>query len=176
MQIRPIRDEECAELGEITVRAYRQLIDGASFGSYEDELRDVATHAALCEVLVCVEGDTVLGGVTFVPGPGTTMSEFHDPNAAGIRLLAVDPRHQGLGAGRALVDACLARARSLGRERVVLHSTPLMDVARAMYQRRGFIPDPAHDLRVTEAPFSEESPLLIMAFVLELNGPSALEG
>jgi len=175
MEIRPVRDEECAELGDITVRAYRQLINGESFGAYENELCDVATHATLCEVLVCLEDDTLLGGVTFVPGPGTTMSEFEDPDAAGIRLLAVDPRHQGRGAGRALVDACLARARDLGRKRVVLHSTPLMDVARAMYARRGFVPDPEHDLRVTDTPFSREHPLLIMAYVLDLTKSSGLE-
>jgi ribosomal protein S18 acetylase RimI-like enzyme len=94
-----------------------------------------------------------------------------------VRHLAVDPNYQGRGAGRALVDACLERARALGRRRVILHSTPMMEVARAMYARRGFVADPARDMVVTEEPFSEEHPLLIMAYVLDLgDGPSRLEG
>lgn len=173
MEVRVIRDEECAQLGEITVRAYRHLVNDVPFGPYEDELRDVATHAAECEVLVAVDETTLLGGVTFVPGAGTAQSEFDDTDAAGIRHLAVDPDHQGRGAGTALVDACLARARALGRRRVVLHSTPMMELARAMYARRGFVADPARDFRSAEAPYSEVEPLLIMAFVLELDADSA---
>jgi predicted N-acetyltransferase YhbS len=173
MEVRPIRDEECAALGEITVRAYRRLVNDVPFGSYEDELRDVKTHAEQCEVLVAIDDATMLGGVTFVPSAGTAQSEFDDPDAAGIRHLAVDPRYQGRGAGTALVDACLERARARGRRRVVLHSTPMMEVARAMYARRGFVADPTRDFRSTEAPYSEEKPLLIMAFVLELDAGSA---
>jgi GNAT superfamily N-acetyltransferase len=172
MEVRAIRDEECAELGEITVRAYRRLMGDVPFGPYEDELRDVATHAAQCEVLVAVDEGTLLGGVTFVPGAGTAQSEFDDADAAGIRHLAVDPRCQGRGAGTALVDACLARARALGRRRVVLHSKPMMEVARAMYARRGFVADPTRDFRATDPPYSDEKPLLIMAFVLELDTTS----
>jgi predicted N-acetyltransferase YhbS len=172
MEVRLIRDEQCAQLGEITVRAYRRLVGDVPFGPYEEELRDVATHAAQCEVLVAIDEGTLLGGVTFVPSPGTAQSEFDDPDAAGIRHLAVDPSYQGRGAGTALVDACLDRARALGRRRVVLHSTPMMEVARAMYARRGFVADPTRDFRATDAPYSEEKPLLIMAFVLELDTTS----
>jgi ribosomal protein S18 acetylase RimI-like enzyme len=96
------------------------------------------------------------------------MSEFADPDAAGLRMLAVGPQFQGAGAGRALTEACIARARGEGRRRIVLHSTPVMEVARAMYERLGFVATPGLDLFVTRPPYSDDEPLRLIAYVLEL--------
>jgi ribosomal protein S18 acetylase RimI-like enzyme len=53
-------------------------------------------------------------------------------------MLAVDPSIQGRGVGRALVMACLDRARDRGRPGVFLHSTPEMVVAHHLYDSLGF--------------------------------------
>lgn len=167
MQVREATSDEYDAIAELTVSAYQRLFD-EPLGPYELELRDVGGRAADSEILAAVDGGTVLGSVTYVAGAGQAMSEFDDPEASGIRMLAVDPAHQGRGAGRALVEACIAHARTDGRRRVVLHSTREMTVAHALYTSLGFVRDERHDLRFTDPPYSEDEPFVLLAFELEL--------
>jgi ribosomal protein S18 acetylase RimI-like enzyme len=167
MKIQRVQPDEYASLGEITVRAYRQLFGGDSLGTYEDELLDVGRRNTDSDVYVAVGDDgSLLGGVTYVPGPGRTMSEFSDSDAAGIRMLAVDPRFQGSGVGRALTAWCIERARSQHRKRVVLHSTPAMTVAHGMYEGLGFLRSPELDEWVKDSPDAVE-PLHLLSFTYE---------
>ena len=62
-----------------------------------------------------------------------------------FRLLAVHPEARGRGLGRLLTEECIRRARASGRDAVGLHTTQLMNVARAMYERIGFVRVPALD-------------------------------
>ncbi len=169
MQIRLIRPDECEVLGEITLRAYRDLTEGESLGPYEDQLLDVSARQLDSEVYVAVDNDgTLVGGVTYVPDPERTMSEFQDPEGAGIRMLAVDPQYQGLGAGRALLETCIARARLQHRRRVILHSTPVMTTAQAIYKRLGFESSPELDVWFHDDPYSASNPLHLIAYTLSL--------
>ena len=170
MEVRLARPEEHEAIGQLTVEAYAALAgDEDVLGDYEHELRDVANRASDCDVLVAVgDHQELLGAVTYVPGPGTALSEFADPDAAGIRMLAVAPDHQGAGVGRALTKACISRARGDGRSKIVLHSTDLMKVARAMYEKLGFVAAPQRDVFFTEPPFTEAQPLHLIAYVLTL--------
>ncbi len=179
MEVRQVRPEEFDAVGELTVAAYRLLRENVPLGDYEEELRDVAARAADSIVLVAVEGSSpsgadptdgaaVLGSVTYVPDPNRNMSEFTDPAAAGIRMLAVDPAVQGRGAGRLLTETCIERARSEGKQRVFLHSTAPMAVARGMYERIGFERREELDEFYADPPFTEASPLHLIAYSLEL--------
>ena len=53
-------------------------------------------------------------------------------------MLVVDPAYRGHGVGRALTNACIRRAERDGASRVALHTSPIMEVALAMYRRMGF--------------------------------------
>lgn len=167
MEIRRVQSDEYSVLGEITVHAYRDLFGRRSLGPYEDELRDIARRDGDSEVYVAVNEGSVVGGVTYVPHPGLRMSEFTDPDAAGIRMLAVDTKRQGSGVGRALTAWCIERARLDGRRRIMLHSTPLMTVAHRIYDSLGFTRSPELDEWVMENDHTGE-PLQLMAFTLEL--------
>ena len=109
IEVRPVRTDEYAALGDLTVAAYL-AVGETDDHDYLEHIRDVATRAAVCPVLVAVDDQRrVLGGVTYVPGPGTPYSELEQDGEAGIRMLAVDPDVQGRGVGRKLVEACLER-------------------------------------------------------------------
>lgn len=143
--IREIRPEEFEALGALTVRSYA-AIPGETDVGYHDELRDVASRAALVPVLVAVDSNgRVLGGVSYVPGPGTALSESERTGEAGFRTLAVDPAAAGRGVGRALAEACIARARADGRLGMAIYTRPSMAVAHRLYESLGFRRDPARD-------------------------------
>jgi GNAT superfamily N-acetyltransferase len=169
MNIRPVEPDEYEKLGRLTVRSYRHLAHGEPLGAYEDVLADVKSRALDCDVFVAVDDrKTLLGGITYVPGPHTSMSEFEDVDAAGIRHLAVDPAFQGAGVGRALLDHCIQHARDRQRPRLRLHSTIPMVIARAMYERVGFVRAPEFDLFFADAPYSEQEPLHLISYAMEL--------
>jgi GNAT superfamily N-acetyltransferase len=80
-----------------------------------------------------------------------------------FRLLAVDPAARGQGVGAALVDECIRRAREAGSPTLTLHTTNYMPIAKAMYERMGFVRDPELDFHPDEA-------ILVMGYRLELAG------
>lgn len=138
---------EYAALGELTVRSYQDggfLIGGLEDG-YVPRLRDVAERAASATVLVAVEGERVLGGVT-IAFPGSPLMELGGDGDAEIRMLAVDPDAHGRGVGSALAAACVERARQeAGIKRIVLCSQETMTTAHRIYRRLGFEREPALD-------------------------------
>ena len=143
--VREIRPADFAALADITVRAYADLLS-PSDTAYLEELADVAGRAAAVPVLVAVDGDgNVLGGVAYVPGPGTPLSEAEREGEAGFRMLAVDPAAAGRGIGRALTEACIARARAEGRTGMTLYTLPTMRVAHRLYESLAFVRDPERD-------------------------------
>lgn len=96
-------------------------------------------------MLVAVDDDgTVLGSVTNVPDGGE-YGEIAREGEAEFRMLSVAPEAQGRGAGTALVRACVDDARRRGRSALVLSSGTWMTVAHRMYERLGFVRDPARD-------------------------------
>jgi len=78
-----------------------------------------------------------------------------DPGDCSLFGMWVDPGFRRTGVGRALVDAVMARARAVGKRRVVLHVVADNTGARGLYERAGFVatgrsvPYP-HDDQLTE--------------------------
>jgi GNAT superfamily N-acetyltransferase len=157
-----VRPGEYDRVGALTVAAYAATHD---VGDYTNTLRDVARRAEHAEVLVAVGDDgTILGTATNVTDGGP-YGEVATPSEAEFRMLAVDPAAQGRGAGTALVRACMDRARRLGRERLVLSSGTWMTAAHRVYDRLGFVRDPARDW--TPVPGVE-----LKAYVIDLIRPA----
>lgn len=145
IEVREARPDEYEALGEIGVLAYAAL-EGETDLGYLDEVRDVPRRAGSTEVLAAVDADgTLLGTVTYVPGPGHEFSELEREGEAGFRMLAVAPWAQGRGVGRRLVDAVLERARSGGCRGVAIYTRPSMRAAHRLYETIGFRRDPTDD-------------------------------
>jgi ribosomal protein S18 acetylase RimI-like enzyme len=152
MVIRPIEPDEYARLGLLTLQAYTTLDGHISEPDHEEELADVRTRAEApaTVVLVAVADDgELLGGVTYVADERSPYAEHSVDGAASIRMLAVDGSVRRSGAGEALVRECIDRARADGRAEVFLHSTPWMTAAHRLYEKLGFVRDPAHDWDVS---------------------------
>jgi GNAT superfamily N-acetyltransferase len=132
--IRSAQPYDFARIGDLVVDAYAAVGD---LGGYESVLRDVADRSGSAEVAFAVVNGAIAGTVTYVGGIGP-YAESDDPDAAWIRMLAVDPAFRGQGVGAALVRWCIARARASGRARLVLHTTDPMSDAQRLYARLGF--------------------------------------
>ena len=133
-----IRSAAAAELpavGELCVAAYAPFLDGDA--EYVATLRDAAARAAAAAVLVAVEGDRLLGTVTFVPDGGP-LGEIATPDEAEFRMLAVDPAAQGRGVGIALMRRVVDESRRRGKAGVVCSSLAEMRAAHRIYERLGF--------------------------------------
>ena len=94
------------------------------------------------ELLIALSPDGKVGGAVvyfsdmqYYGSGGTATSE---KNAAGFRLLAVDPELRGQGLGKQLTLACIEKAREAGLGQVIIHSTKFMETAWKMYERMGF--------------------------------------
>lgn len=135
-----MRPEEHEEAGRVTLEAYREFgVDG--WGDYRDRLADIAGRADRTTVLVAVEAGRILGSATLELEDRVEGGRARDPLApdeAHIRMLGVDPGARRRGVGRALVEACVERARAAGKRRITLHTTEEMRVAHRMYRSLGF--------------------------------------
>ena len=153
LQIRDLHASEAEALGQLLVQVYSQLPGFPSpteQPGYYTMLANIGqfTTRPLTQVLVALHDNKLVGGVVYfgdMAQYGSGGSATSVPNAAGIRLLAVDPQARGLGVGKALTAACIALARQQQRAEVVLHTTKAMQVAWAMYEKLGFVRSPDLD-------------------------------
>jgi ribosomal protein S18 acetylase RimI-like enzyme len=62
-----------------------------------------------------------------------------DAGTGELKRLWVEPEARGTGAGRRLVAAAIAEARTVGYSRIRLDTTPGMEAAQALYRSLGFV-------------------------------------
>jgi ribosomal protein S18 acetylase RimI-like enzyme len=148
--VRPARRDEYDRVGAVTIDAYRALAVNHLWGGYEERILDTEGRAQGAEILVAVaDGDAIVGSVTYVADESADWGEWIRPGEAQFRLLAVDPAARGLGAGAALVAACVDRAAAT-EQTIVIHTTPWMETAQRIYQRFGFLRRPDRDVPYEE--------------------------
>ena len=74
-----------------------------------------------------------------------------DENVSKLRLMILDQKAQGLGLGRALLNACIQFAQSKGYKKMTLWTNDVQTAARALYATGGFVlvqAEPGHDFGV----------------------------
>ena len=173
VRVREARPEEYDAIGELTVAAYAVYSEIGGDDGYVRELRDVAGRSRTCPIYAAVDADgRVLGGAMYVPGPGNPHAEVERDGEAGIRMLAVAPEAQGKGAGRALLDALMGRARTDGRRGMALMTLDSMTKAHRLYETAGFRRDPERDWEV-------EPGLILRCFAVTfdaLDGTTGVDG
>ena len=148
LTIRDVAPSEFESLGALMVRVYSGL-EGfptpLEQPQYYELLANIGrfTERPAARVLVAVTpAGELAGGIVYFGdmthyGSGGIASTIE--NASGIRLLGVDPRFRGSGAGKALTNACIELARAQGHSEVILHTTAAMRVAWTLYEKLGFV-------------------------------------
>jgi GNAT superfamily N-acetyltransferase len=137
-----LRDYEHADaenLNRIAVAAFDQFRD--HYGDWPAMLAGLSKTSDLSasgEVIIADLQDRLAGAVAYF-GPNSQKAAFFDQRWPIIRMLVVDPAFRGKGIGRALSDACIARAERDGSPIIALHTSPIMSVALPMYLRMGFV-------------------------------------
>ena len=162
--LRDARPEEHDVVSELIRDAYLEYQTHFPPEVWEGYLRnimDVTSRLGVADLIVAEVARRLSGAVTFYPEASHSERESWPAGWAGVRLLAVRPDARGLGIGRALMDECLRRCRKLSVPTLGLHTTELMDVARGMYERMGFVRTPDYD-------FEAGPGLVVMAYRLDL--------
>ncbi len=100
------------------------------------------TNKPNTELLIAVSSDDkIVGGVVYFSDMkyyGSGGKATMEKNAAGFRLLAVDPSARGLGIGKLLSNECIRKANVAKLSQVIIHSTKAMQTAWKMYETLGF--------------------------------------
>ncbi len=146
-KVRNARPDEFKEIGRLMVGVYSQLDGFPKESEQPDYYKMLAnigdlTNKPETELLVAVAPDgQIAGGVVYFSdmkyyGSGGTATT--EENAAGFRLLAVDPLIRGHGIGRLLVDECIRKAKAKNLRQVIIHTTKAMRIAWKMYENLGF--------------------------------------
>lgn len=136
--IRDFESPDAASLNAVALEAFEQFKDYYSeWPQFRSRIADTASLSDVGEAIVALLGTRLVGAVAYV-GPGRPKASFFRPEWPAMRMLVVSPSARGHGAGKALAEECLARARRDGAALFALHTSPIMSVALPMYLRMGF--------------------------------------
>ena len=144
IRLRDYQSADAEDLNRMAVAAFDQFRD-----HYDDwpamraGLSKTSALGGSGEVIIAELDNNIVGAVAYF-GPDSPKADFFDPRWPIIRMLVVDPAFRGKGVGRALSEACTARARRDGSPVIALHTSPIMSVALPMYLKMGFVK--AHDV------------------------------
>jgi GNAT superfamily N-acetyltransferase len=138
---------EFSEIGEMMVRVYSQL-DGfpkeSEQPNYYKLLANVGqlTLNPETELLVAVSpGNKLTGAVLYIGNMkyyGSGGIATKQKNAAGFRLLTVDPVYRGHGIGKLLTYECIRKTKEKNLGQLIIHTTLAMQIAWKMYEKVGF--------------------------------------
>ena len=145
--VRNARPEEFEEIGALMVQVYSQLEGFPKISEQPDYYKMLVNVGALTNnpgtaLLVAVNDEnSIAGAVVYFNemkyyGSGGTATR--EENAAGFRLLAVDPAIRGKGIGKLLANECIKKARENKLGQVIIHTTMAMQTAWRMYEQMGF--------------------------------------
>jgi GNAT superfamily N-acetyltransferase len=149
LRVRDARPEDRDAIRDVTLAAYQEYA-AAMPGFWEGYRRNIVasvTDAGSAEQLVAERDGAIVGTVLLYPArrmelPGGGQLEMPWPE---VRLLAVAPAARGRGVGAALMQECVRRVRKTGGRVLSLHTTDMMQAARRMYERMGFVRAPELD-------------------------------
>jgi predicted N-acetyltransferase YhbS len=163
--IRDAHEDERAAIEALTWSAYKEyttaMTPTAWRGLEAALINALATDVPVDRIVAIVDGKLVGSVMLYPPAVDSYGNQAAQASVPELRLLAValEARHQGVG--RALVEACIERARQQGATELGLHTSISMQAAMWLYEEIGFVRFPDDD-------FQPEGAELVMAYRLNL--------
>jgi GNAT superfamily N-acetyltransferase len=127
----------------VTLAAYQEYEKTGPSGFwpiYRDNICKSILDDATATILLARNGEEIVASVLLCPPSPDGKFASAGPE---MRLLSVLPQCRNIGVGGLLIDECERRALSRGV--ITLHTTRLMETARVMYERRGYVRFPEID-------------------------------
>lgn len=90
----------------------------------------------IAKVFVCTNKEKVVGMAFLIP-KGNPWDIFK-AEWCYLRMVSVNPKHQGHGIGKKLTQMCIDYARETNEQTMALHTSEMMDAARHVYESLGF--------------------------------------
>jgi ribosomal protein S18 acetylase RimI-like enzyme len=128
LRLRAAREPDVPRIVELVDRAYGHYVErlsgppGPMTEDYDEVVRTLDATVA--------ERDGEIAGLLVLRA---------DDEGFAIHNVVVDPRHQGQGIGRALLELGESRARAAGHDSVYLYTHELMTENLALYERIGYV-------------------------------------
>ena len=169
LEIRNATEKELKQVAKVIKDAYEEYAVNFSpegWRGYSENIQDVASRFDKAEILIALQGKTIVGSLTLYPNG---KDNDWPSNWAGLRLLGVAPKYRGMGVARALMNEAIARSRKRDSTTIGLHTTEMMAVAQQMYIRMGFTRAPRYD-------FHPRPGMTVMAYKLPLRKTSSTSG
>lgn len=165
--LRDARPNDATAIHDVTLAAYQQYAPtmGPLWNMYRDDIEKTIANPSPAAQIVAAQDGKIVGTVLLFPSgtefdvPDGTKFKLSFPE---IRLLAVLPAARGHGIGAALTRECMERAKKAGDSAIALHTTELMQTAKQMYEKMGFV-------RTPETDFEPAPNVLIMGYRYDLN-------
>lgn len=142
ISIREACKDEWTTVADVTQASYAEYgatADPEFWRMYEANTRQTLLNDPDIVRLVLTEDGTIIASAIYCPpyekklGGATIKNPFPE-----MRLLSVLSAHRNKKLGDLLIQECEKRARESGAQAITLHTTKLMTVAKAMYERRGY--------------------------------------
>jgi len=138
--VEPATNEDFDAIADLNVAAFAQFersLDPTSWQDMLKNLRNVDERARTTEFFVCRDGGEIVGSVGYCSA-GNSNPNIFSAEMASVVLLVVHPQHRGNGLGKALMAACIARARQDNAGAIGLFTSELMQPAHHVYRKLGF--------------------------------------
>jgi GNAT superfamily N-acetyltransferase len=146
-KIRNAKPGEFVEIGKLMVHVFSSVEGFPKESEQPDYYKILAnvgelTNKPETELLVAVSSDGKIAGCVVYFGDmqyyGSGGTATRERNAAGFRLLAVDPSARGRGIGKLLTIECIRKAKDKKLFQLIIHTTMAMQTAWKMYENLGF--------------------------------------
>jgi ribosomal protein S18 acetylase RimI-like enzyme len=151
LQIRDARTEERSTMRALTLAAYEEyatIMPLPAWVGLRGAIINALDTESAAERIVALQDGVLVGSVMLFPPQtdayGDMTGKASHPE---LRLLAVVHAARGQGVGRALTEACIARARQMGATELGLHTSDSLQAAIRLYERMGFTRAPDRDFQ-----------------------------
>lgn len=142
ISVREARKSEWNQVAELTILAnseYAESMNPEFWQNYKLSLTEAISKDESLLRMVATENEQIAGSVVYYPPYEKQLAGKLVKNPfPEMRFLSVDPEHRNKGIANLLIDVCEREAAKTGFTALTLHTTRLMKIARAMYERRGY--------------------------------------